>query len=424
MGGLLLDRRKFLALTGAAAAGGALSGLTVPAQAAAPGVSGKLEFANADWLQPNRGPALWNVVSKFGELNPNLQFNKVEYPNEAYQNAMRTQVGAGGGPDVMALNITLFDQLADAGLLEPIGGVADESKMNSTLAAGKRKGTQYGYDWQFTNNAFSWNVEILDQAKVKPPTTPQELLDTAVEIRKATGKVGFAHRHLMNEVNNWWFDFANWIFGFGGDWSDGSKLTIDRPENIEALSWFKKLYDSGAMPIGDDASTFRQKFAQNQVGMIIDNSSAISTICGGKGQIPGTQVNASKLPFPTNGFAQSRAFIGINANAQNKGAAKAFLKWMYEPEQQLALSKVMGVSTLAVNTPVDPAYLAKNPWAAAYQQQGVIGKALTANVPGFEVQTPQIEVIVLTQVTKVLTQNMAPDAALKAAQQQAERQIH
>jgi multiple sugar transport system substrate-binding protein len=418
-----IDRRGFLVMSGAATAGGLLGGLALPAQAQGPALTGKLEFANADWLQPNRGPAIWGVISQFGALHPQLQFDKVEYPNEAYQNAMRTQVGAGEGPDIMALNITLFDQFAEAGLLEPLDGVVNEAPLNSTAAAGKRKGVQLGYNWQFTNNAFSWNTEILDAAKVKPPTTPQELLDTAVEIRRATGKVGFAHRHQMNETNNWWFDFANWIFGFGGEWSDGSKLTIDRPENIEAVAWFKRLYDSGAMPIGDDASTFRQKFAQNQVGMIIDNSSAITTICGGPGQIPGTQVMASKLPFPTNGFAQSRAFIAVNANAKNKEAAKAFMAWMYTPQTQLALSKVMGVSTLSVDTPINPEFLAANPWAAAYQQQGVIGEAHTANVPGFETRTPKIQVIVLTQVTKVLTENMAPDAALKAAQEQADREI-
>ena len=302
--------------------------------------------------------------------------------------------------------------------------MVDYGPLNSTVAAGQRQGVQRGYNWQFTNNAFSWNTAVLEEAGVTPPTTPQELLDTAVEIRKATGKVGFAHRHLMNETNNWWFDFANWVFGFGGNWSDGSKLTIDLPQNIEAVSWFKKMYDSGAMPVGDDASTFRQKFAQGQVGMIIDNSSAMSTMCNGDGQIPGTQVLASKLPFPGKGFAQSRAFVAINEASDNKDAAKELLRWLYTPETQTALSKVMGVSTVSVDTTVDPAYLAANPWAAAYQQQGIDGEAFTANVPGFETKTPQIQVIVLSEITKVLAQNADPEAALRAAQKQAEQEIY
>ena len=101
------DRRNFLALTAAAAAAGLIPGLAPNAWAQAAKLSGSLDFAAADWLQPNRGPAMWNVISQFGALNPDLQFSKIEYPNEAYQNAMRTELGAGQGPDVLALNIAV-----------------------------------------------------------------------------------------------------------------------------------------------------------------------------------------------------------------------------------------------------------------------------------------------------------------------------
>lgn len=418
MSGFSIDRRQFIALGGVAAGAFAFGRMAHAAQ-----LSGNLSFAAADWLQPNRGPAMWNVISKFGDLHPELRFSKVEYPNEAYQSAMRTEIGAGAGPDVLQMNITLFDQFAEADLLADLTGVVDHAPLNSTVAAGQRKGVQRGYNWQFTNNAFSWNTEVLEEAGVKPPTTPQELLDTAVEIRRATGKIGFAHRHLMNETNNWWFDFANWVFGFGGNWSDGTNLTIDRSENMEAVHWFKKMYDSGAMPVGDDGSTFRQKFAQGQVGMIIDNATAMTTMCGGPGQVPGTSVNASKLPFPGKGFAQSRAFTGINENSPNKDNAKEFLAWLYSRDTQVALAQVMGVSTLSVDTEVNPEFLRNNPWAEAYQRQGIEGEALTANVPGFETRTPQIQVIVLTEITKVLTQNLDPETALRAAQKQAEQEL-
>jgi multiple sugar transport system substrate-binding protein len=418
MSGFSIDRRKFMALGGVAAGAFAFGRM-----AHAASLTGNLSFAAADWLQPNRGPAMWGVISKFGDLHPDLSFSKVEYPNEAYQSAMRTEIGAGAGPDVLQMNITLFDQFAEADLLADLTGVVDDGPLNSTVAAGQRKGIQRGYNWQFTNNAFSWNTEVLEEAGVTAPTTPQELLDTAVEIRRATGKIGFAHRHLMNETNNWWFDFANWVFGFGGNWSDGTNLTIDRPENMEAVHWFKKMYDSGAMPVGDDGSTFRQKFAQGQVGMIIDNATAMTTMCGGPGQIPGTSVNASKLPFPGKGFAQSRAFAGINENSPNKDSAKEFFAWLYSRDTQVALAQVMGVSTLSVDTEVNPEFLRNNPWAEAYQRQGIEGEALTGNVPGFETKTPQIQVIVLTEITKVLTQNLDPETALRTAQKQAEQEL-
>src|SRR4029453_17946065 len=100
-------------------------------------------------------------------------------------------------------------------------------------------------------------------------------------------------RHQINEEAPWWIDFSNWTYGFGGKWSNGGALTINSPENVAAVTAFRDMYSSGAMAVGDDASTFRSKFKAGKVGMMIDNSSALATMVTGNQAVPSKTVGAS-----------------------------------------------------------------------------------------------------------------------------------
>src|SRR5690606_24719803 len=141
------------------------------------------------------------------------------------------------------------------------------------------------------------------------PTTPEELVTAAQQIQQRTGVTGFGVRHLMNEQAAWWTDFAAWPYGFDGGWSDGENLTIDSDENIAAVQAYKAVYDSGAFPIGDDASTMRSSFAQGQLAMMIDNSAAVTAMIEGNDAVGHDEIGVSSLPFPGEGTVRDHAYI-------------------------------------------------------------------------------------------------------------------
>lgn len=381
---------------------------------------GELTVANWQWLEPNRGDTIWEAVGGYSTANPNATLTKQEITRKDYENTLKTQLGAGQGPDILVIPDTFFPELANANLLEPLDGVLapeDEARLNATNEAGVFEGKRLALSWEVVNYAMFWNKEILDRAGVAPPTTPDELVAAAKTITEKTGVTGFFVRHQMNEETPWWTDFANWPYGFGGSWSKDGKLTIDSPENIAAVTAYKQAYDSGAFAVGDDASTARSKFTEGNLAMMIDNSSALYTMVNGNTTVPSAGVGASALPFPEPGSANVGVYIGINANSEHKALAKDFLKWMFTSKAQTALAAALAPSTIGTDAETPQQFLTDNPWVGAFKEQSASHPAV---VEGLETKTPQVRKAVLTQIERVLTQNVDPAEALRQAQQDAE----
>jgi multiple sugar transport system substrate-binding protein len=291
--------------------------------------------------------------------------------------------------------------------------------LNKTSEAGKVDGKQLGYAWEIVNYALFWNKKLLADANVQPPTDMAGLITAAKTIKSKTGNPGFAVRHQINEEAPWWIDFSNWTYGFGGAWSKDGKLTVNSPENVAAVTAFRDMYKSGAMAVGDDASTFRSKFKAGKVGMMIDNSSALSTMVAGNKVVPSTGVGASKLPFPAPASSQAGFFVGINKFAKHKTAAKKWLKWFYGADAQKTAAAALGASVIGTDVKPPAEFVTANPWVPTFQAQAAT--SADAVVDGFETKTPQIRHAVLTEIEKVLVDGDDPAAALGRAQQEAEK---
>ncbi|HCT77928.1 MAG TPA: hypothetical protein DGT23_15315 [Micromonosporaceae bacterium] len=385
-------------------------------------LEGELVFANWQWLEPNRGDQLWQAVTGYQQVNQKAQMKQQSIARKDYESTMKTQLGARGGPDILIIPDTFLPELADAGVLEPLDGVlgdAETKALNATNEGGKYKGKQVAYGWEIVNYALFWNKALLDQAGATPPTDMTSLVAAAKAIKAKTGQPGFAVRHQINEETPWWIDFSNWPYGFGGGWSKDGKLTIDSPQNVAAVKAYKEMYDSGAMAVGDDASTFRSKFKEGKVGMMIDNSSALFTMVNNNKTVPSSGVGASKLPFPAAGSGQAGFFIGISKHAKNKDLAKAWLKWFFGTEAQSKAAAALGASVIGTNAKPSAELVANHPWVPIFQAQAA--NSTDAVVDGFETKTPQIRHLVLTEIEKVLVKGDDPAVALQRAQKEAEK---
>lgn len=379
-----------------------------------------VSFASWHWLEAGRSDRLWALMEKFMDQNPNITIEKREIARKDYERTLSTEFGAQGGPDVFLVPDTYYAELAGASVLAPLDDVVAgiEGTLPAQAEQFKTDGTTLALPYELSPYGFFWNKEILEQAGVEVPTTPQELLDAAVAVKEKTDKTGFAVRHQMNEEAVWWLDYANWPFGFGGAWSDGSKLTVNDPKNVEALTWYKKIYDSGAFAVGDDASTFRSKFAQGQIAMTIDCLTCMRTITGSGGSVTSQDVGGGLLPFPEQSFSVVALGLGANANSKNLEATKKFLGWLYSAEAQDGMLDINYPSTAGLAIDPPQSMVDQYPWSVETFTN--IDKGQSPVIPGFELQTPQIRTIVLTQIERVLTQNADPAAALADAQSQAE----
>ncbi|GAA1262970.1 ABC transporter substrate-binding protein [Arthrobacter pascens] len=418
----MMDRRNFLGFAGAAAASMALAGCGAgpgidPNRAASAG--GTLKFGSWQWLEPGRGEAMWQAIQAYKQANPSASLAQSTTPFLSFADKLNTELGGKGGPDVFVVQDVNFYPLADAGILAPLTSVISSHKgrpFNHTNESGLVNGVQYGITWERLNWNFFWNRNILEKAKVTPPTNVPELISAATQIRSATGLDGFGVRHQMTEFDSWFMDFDVWTYGHGGSWSDGSRPTIDSAENIAGVEAFGEIYRSGAMPIGDDASTMRTKFREGRLGMMIDVSSTVAGILRSSKTLKSADIGfADRIPLPKPS-AHQEIVLAVNGYGKNKNLAVDFVGWVGSDAGQAALRKAMGPSTLATDVPLAPDYAAANPWAKSFID--LAAESRSPLIKGYEAQTKAIMREVMTQVERYLVDGGDAAAALATAQKQ------
>jgi len=375
----------------------------------------KLMIANQQWLDALRGKSLWEAMLKYEKVAPNVKLEQEAIPSSAYADRLTTEIGAGQGPDIAILQDSLFYALAGAGFLVPLDKAVDGVSLNSTNDDGMIDGKRLGVAWQRAPYALLYNKKLVAETGAQVPTDVQGLIDSAKAVSKASGAIGFATRHQMAEVSNWFKDFQNWAYGYGVNWAtpDG-KLTIDTPEAAAALAAFKSVYDAGVVPIGDDMTTQRSRFKENKGVFCIDNSGSALNIASG-GALKSSDLAAAPLPFKHPG-AHQQLFISISKHSKHQQEAMKFISWLVSAEGQQELRKVSGSDPLATDVPVAEDYLAAHPWSKTFAELGTDTRSTL--IPGYEVETAQIMRAVMEAVERVLIANASPQESLARAQKQ------
>jgi multiple sugar transport system substrate-binding protein len=402
---LTMTRRALLA--GAACAALFASFSSASAQSAKTTIS----FAAVTFSEAGRGDKLKAWVDTFNKSQDKIEVQPIAMPFSVFANTVFTQMGGGGGPDLVRFDTIDFYAAVPAGRILPFDDYVKDAdyKFSAPNDFLKANGKRYGVAFEISNYVMMYNPAVLKDAKV--PTTFDELL-AATKGATGGGNYGYAFRATMAERNGFWQDLCNYVFGFGGRWSDGTNLTLNAPKVVEGVTAYKKMYDSGAIPKGADAATYRRMFWENKVAIEVDNGGVAGIF---NQQAPNLAFQAAPSPFPTRAQGLILAPLTVNANTKNKDAAFAFVKWTLQPENQKSLQDLLGASSVATVVPRTAEDLAKKPWLKVFDDQ--TPNAIPQLVGGFEVRTPELQQIIIEQVLKVLQGGMDPQKAMDEAQE-------
>ncbi len=375
----------------------------------------KITFAAAVFAEAGRGDRVKAWLQKFNESQDKVEVEAIAIPFSSLANTVFTQMGGGGGPDLVRFDQTDFFAAVPSGRLLPLNDLIND-KDYEFLGPDrfmKVKDIRYGLLFDTTGYALLYNKDILPE----PPKDFDSFLAAAKEKTK-DGTFGYAYRATMAERAGFWQDLCNYVFGFGGRWSDkDGKLTLNSPEVIKGVEAYKKVYDAGVTPKGADAATYRRMFWEGKIAMNVDNGGVAAIFHQNAPQLP---FAAAPSPFPDKAQGLIMTALVVNANTKHKDAAGSFIKWVYSPENQKALQAAMGTG---VGTKLDMSAeeQAKQPWLKVYE--GQMQNALPQLVMGHESKTPEIQQIVLEQVLKVLLENADPKEAMDRAQTLVERRV-
>ncbi|GIG90573.1 ABC transporter substrate-binding protein [Plantactinospora endophytica] len=382
------------------------------ADGGADGGVAKITFAASTFGDPGRGPLLTQWLEEFNKSQSEVQVTAAAVPYPTFGQTVLTQMGSGQGPDLIRFDMPEFEAASDAGLVAPLDDLVDVGKYTLLKQPDQflvHDGVRHGIIFEASNYAMFYNADLIP----KPPTTYEEFTATAKSLTK--GDVfGLAFRQTEAEEAGVWQDIFNYVYGFGGKWSDGKNLTINSPDNLKGLQAYKDLYDAKVIPRGADAATFRRMFAEGKVGMELNNGGYVTAT---RGQNPNLKFSVAPIPFPVRSQGAILAPIVVNEASEEKEAAATFIRWALEPANQVKLQEILGASSVATVTERSAASLTKTPFLPVFD--GLTESSLPQIVLGFEAKTPDIRKVVVQNVIAALQGQVDLKTALDRAQQQA-----
>ena len=140
---------------------------------------------------------------------------------------------------------------------------------------------------------------------------------------------GLAFRHTLPEESGVWVDLWNYVYGFGGSWSDGEELTIDSPDNVEGLERFLEVYDAKVIPKGPAPRSTGRCSPTARSGDDRQRCRAGDRA----GNDDTVSLSAAPIPFPV-ASQERHGPIVLNAASEKKEAAAVFLDWLLQQENQ------------------------------------------------------------------------------------------
>ncbi len=278
------------------------------------------------------------VIALFNEKHPDIKVSFNPTKNTEYNTVLNTALQAGEGPDIFHLRPYAAGlKLAEAGFVEKINDLQELSTYpeEALIASKDAEGNQYGVPINLSSTQFFYNKKIFADNGLEVPQTWDEFMqlnDTLLEKGITPIAMGTKESWLLSllhgivgpaiyEGN----DFYKAVLAGEKDFTDPAFI-----ESLQVMNDLKKYFPANSEGLGMD--DIRTLFVLEEAAMFPLGSWEIPVVLEmnpdldfGYFPIPSKMGTKTVTTWVDGSFA-------INANSENKEAAKVFLEFLTTKE--------------------------------------------------------------------------------------------
>ncbi|WP_431805745.1 ABC transporter substrate-binding protein [Microbacterium paraoxydans] len=276
-----VSRRQLLQFAGLGAAGLLLAGCMPsgggtgsPSSSPASGLGGgdftATDFSFASWslTEEAAAPATRALLDGYTTANK-VGITEVSFPYNEYFKQLMLQVRGGQFTGAAHVDVAWLASLAALGKLEDVSALTKgRGYTASSLEATQLDGKQYAFPWTIGAIGLVTNSELLAKAGIDEFPTTVDDYESALKKLKGLGGglIPYAASTKAAQLK----DILIWMQTFGSDLVKKGEVTIGDDASVEAVTWYKSLYDQGLIAADVDRFDARSLFAQGRAAIYDD----------------------------------------------------------------------------------------------------------------------------------------------------------
>ena len=371
------------------------------------------------WAAAGNGDALQTLADEFSKDNPDVTFEITEIPWGEIITLNQTAAASGTGPDIVMTGADQTATVIAMGGLAPVpdGVFTPDDVYPAAVASVTGENGLYAVPWYVETRFLFYRADIAAELGFSAPTTWDELKELSAAFKaRPGGEFGYG---LPRPVENPAQVIVPFVSQQGGSVYDDSGWTIDTPEFVTALDFYKGFFERGESAL----STTEATFENGGVPMYTSGPWMVDVygdmIKEGTAPEGFTEDSIGFVPLPS-GSANNDSYIGggnlgVFAQSDNRPSSWKFLQWLLEDDQQKELFDIAGsFPALADSSDYEP--ISESPVMAVLKEQ----MPNTVETPSFPAWS-QISQLIGTYAERVAYGEVTSADAAKAIQAEADQ---
>ncbi|MFZ5477011.1 MAG: extracellular solute-binding protein [Myxococcota bacterium] len=298
---------------------------------------------------PARGgerEAIEELAAAYGAAHPGTTVRPIFVPYGELANKLEAAVPRGNGPDLFLFAHERIGDWSKTGLVLPVEGDVALWQPVTTEAL-TLDGRLWGLPLASKCLALVYNRALL----ASPPATTDALVSEAARLT-GEGRWG-----LVYEVSTA-YHAAPWLHGFGGGVFRDGRVALDRPENVAALGFIRKL-GTEVVPPETTGALVTQLFNEGRAAMTLNGPWFLGEIA------PGVDYGVAPLPVVSATGRPAAPYVSVEAVFVSREGAEAREVAAFYASDDAARVRLAKGRQLVANVAVPP----DDPALAAFRAQ-------------------------------------------------------